>query len=62
MRTLRVDPEPHLKVFGFASDQRDSALRAITDELRGRHGLQVYAVTRPTGRKAAAFGTQPMPS
>ncbi|KQO73442.1 hypothetical protein ASF18_16755 [Methylobacterium sp. Leaf89] len=54
-RRLRVDPEPRLVVFGFDADQRDGALRAITDDLRGRHGLQVYAVGRPNGRTTAAF-------
>ena len=54
-RTLRVDPEPRLVVFGFDADQRDGALRAVTDELRGRHALRVYAVGRPAGRMAAAF-------
>lgn len=54
-RRLRVDPEPRLVVFGFDADQRDGALQAVTDELRGRHGLRVYAVGRPSGRTAAAF-------
>ncbi|GJE41586.1 hypothetical protein AEGHOMDF_0752 [Methylobacterium soli] len=54
-RTLRVDPEPRLVVFGFDADQRDGALRAVTDELRGRHGLRVYAVGRPGGRTSSAF-------
>ena len=54
-RTLRVDPEPRLVVFGFDADQRDGALRAVTDELRGTHGLRVYAVGKPGARTAAAF-------
>jgi len=54
-RRLRVDPEPRLVVFGFDADQRDGWLRAVTEELRGRHGLRVYAVGKPGGRTAAAF-------
>ncbi|KOX53560.1 hypothetical protein ADL19_15820 [Streptomyces purpurogeneiscleroticus] len=54
-RRLRVDTEPRLVVFGFDADQRDGALRTMTDELRKQHGLQVYTVGRPAGRTAAAF-------
>lgn len=54
-RWLRVDPEPRLVVFGFDADQRDGALRAVTDDLRGRHGLRVYAVGKPSGHTSAAF-------
>jgi hypothetical protein len=54
-RTLRVDPVPRLTVFGFDADKRDGALWAVTDELRQRHWLQVYAVGRPGRRTAAAF-------
>ena len=54
-RRLRVDPEPCLVVFGFDAFQRDGVLRAITEELRATHGLQVYAVRKPGGRTAAAF-------
>ena len=54
-RIVRVDPEPRLVLFGFDADQRDGALRAITDNLRSQHGLRVYAVGKPSGRTAAAF-------
>lgn len=54
-RQLRIDPEPRLVVFGFDADQRDGALRAVTNQLQNQHGLQVYAVGRPSGRTAAAF-------
>jgi hypothetical protein len=54
-RRLRVDTEPRLVVFGFDADQRDGALQAVIDDLRGQHRLQVYAVGRPGGRTTAAF-------
>ncbi|WP_298951130.1 DUF6538 domain-containing protein [uncultured Methylobacterium sp.] len=54
-RLLRVDTEPRLVVFGFDADQRDGALKAVIDDLRGQHRLQVYAVGRPSGRTTAAF-------
>lgn len=53
-RRLRVDPEPRLVLFGFDADQRDGALRAVTEDLAGVHGLRVYAVGRP-GKGTAAF-------
>lgn len=67
-RTLRVDPEPRLVVFGFDADQRDGALKAVTDDLRGTHGMRVYAVGKPGGRTSAAFrrpadaGADPAPN
>ncbi|KNY24541.1 hypothetical protein [Methylobacterium sp. ARG-1] len=42
-------------VFGFDADQRGGALKHITNELRGRHGLRVYVVGRPSGRTVTAF-------
>jgi hypothetical protein len=53
-RRLRVDPEPRLVLFGFDADQRDGALRVVTEDLAGTHGLRVYAVGRP-GKGTAAF-------
>ncbi|WP_157085586.1 hypothetical protein [Methylobacterium sp. Leaf99] len=54
-RTLRVDSEPRLLVFGFDADQRGGAIRAVTAELRGRHPLRVCAVRRLGGRTMDAF-------
>lgn len=54
-RRLRVDTEPRIVVFGFDADQRDGALQAVIDDLRGQHRLQVYPVGRPSGRTTAAF-------
>ncbi len=58
-RRLRVDTKPRLVVFGFDTDKRDGALKAVIDELRGQHELRVYAVGRPGGRTTAAFRRPP---
>jgi hypothetical protein len=53
-RQLRVDPEPRLVLFGFDADQRDGVVSAISEDLRGNHGLRVHAVGRP-GKGTVAF-------
>lgn len=59
VRRLQVDLDPRLVVFGFDADQGTGALRVVTDDLRGKHGLQVYAVGRPGGRTSAVFSGLP---
>lgn len=54
-RQLRVDSEPRLVLFGFDADQKDGAVRSITESLKTKYNLRVYAVGKPTGRTAAAF-------
>lgn len=54
-RTLRIDAEPRLVLFGFDADQWDGALAQIKKDLRGKHQLQVYAVGRPGTKMIGAF-------
>lgn len=58
-RSLRVDTEPRLVVFGFDADQRDGAWARERERLRSQFGLRVYAVGDPAAAKVAAAFRRP---